>query len=141
MVETIEILKRAKALSYNAPLSSEIKNNGLKAMEKALLDNTDAILLANAKDVENAKGKVSDVMIDRLRLDKSRIEGMANGILEVAELPDPVGSSLEETKHKNGMIITKTSIPFGVVAIIMKADLMLRLTRRLLALKAEMFVC
>lgn len=118
MVETIEILKRAKALSYNAPLSSETKNNGLKAMAKALLDNADEILLANSKDVENAKGKVSDVMIDRLRLDKSRISGMANGILEVAELPDPVGSSLEETKHKNGMIITKTSIPFGVVAII-----------------------
>ena len=118
MVETIEILKRAKAVSCNAPLSTETKNNGLKAMAKALLDNTDAILLANAKDVENAKGSVSDVMIDRLRLDKSRIEGMAKGILEVAELPDPVGSVLEKTNHKNGMCITKTSIPFGVVAII-----------------------
>ena len=118
MVETIEILKRAKAVSYNVPLSTETKNNGLKAMAKALLDNTDAILLANANDVENAKGSVSDVMIDRLRLDKSRIEGMAKGILEVAELPDPVGSVLEKTHHKNGMCITKTSIPFGVVAII-----------------------
>lgn len=118
MVETIEILKRAKAVSYNAPLSTEIKNNGLKAMAKALLDNTKEILLANAKDVENAKGNVSDVMIDRLRLDESRIEGMAKGILEVAELSDPVGSVLEETHHKNGMCITKTSIPFGVVAII-----------------------
>ena len=118
MVETIEILKRAKAVSYNAPLSTEIKNNGLKAMAKALLDNTDAILLANAKDVENARDNVSEVMIDRLRLDENRIEGMAKGILEVAELPDPVGSVLEKTQHKNGMCITKTSIPFGVVAII-----------------------
>lgn len=118
MVTTSEILKIAKAVSFNAPLSTEIKNKALKAMAKSLIDNSDDILNANLKDVENAKGNVSDVMIDRLRLDKSRIEGMANGILEVAELPDPVGSVIEKTCHKNGMTIEKTSIPFGVVAII-----------------------
>ncbi len=118
MIETCELLKKAKAVSQNAPLSTELKNKALKAMAKALIDNTDAILTANASDVEKAKGNVSDVMIDRLRLDKGRIEGMAQGILEVAELPDPVGAVIEKTYHKNGMIIEKTSIPFGVVAII-----------------------
>lgn len=118
MVTTSEILKIAKAVTLNAPLSTEIKNKALKAMAKSLIDNSDDILNANLKDVDNAKGNVSDVMIDRLRLDKSRIEGMANGILEVAELPDPVGSVIEKTCHKNGMTIEKTSIPFGVVAII-----------------------
>ncbi len=118
MILTSELLKTAKAVSKNAPLPTEIKNKALKSMAKALLENTDDILNANSIDVENAKGKVNEVMIDRLKLDKSRIEGMANGILEVAELPDYVGAVIEKTCHKNGMTIEKTSIPFGVVAII-----------------------
>lgn len=118
MTDTIEILKRAKEISLNKPLETEIKNTALLKMAECLVDSADEILLANAKDVENAKGKIADVMIDRLRLDFDRIKAMAKGISEVAALPDPVGETLLETKHQNGLIIKKVSIPFGVVAII-----------------------
>ena len=118
MITTKEILKKAKAVSVLAPLCTDDKNRALKAMAAALLENADSILEANSIDVKAAEGTVSPVMIDRLRLDKSRIEGMANGILEVSELPDPVGAVLQRTTHKNGLLIEKTSVPFGVVAII-----------------------
>lgn len=118
MTDTIEILKRAKAVSLNKPLETEIKNNALLKMAECLVDSADEILLANAKDVENAKGKIADVMIDRLRLDLDRIKAMAKGMKDVAALPDPVGETLLETKHPNGLNIKKVSIPFGVVAII-----------------------
>ena len=118
MITTKELLLRAKKASKNAPLKEEIKNKALKAMADSLLKNSDSILKANCEDIERARGTVSDVMIDRLRLTPERIEGMAKGILEVAELPDPVGNVIEKTAHKNGLIIEKTSVPFGVVAII-----------------------
>lgn len=118
MITTNEILRKAKAVSLSAPLSTEVKNNALKAMAMALVENTEDILAANLLDVEAARGSVSEVMIDRLKLDVSRINAMAKGIIEVAELPDPVGKVLETTVHKNGMTIEKTSVPFGVVAII-----------------------
>ena len=118
MILTAELLKKAKAVSGSAPLCTEDKNHALRAMADALIKNSDEILAANAKDVEAARENVSPVMIDRLCLDKSRIEGMAKGILEVAELPDPVGRVIESTSHKNGLVIEKTSVPFGVVAII-----------------------
>ena len=118
MITTKELLLRAKKASKNAPLKEEIKNKALKAMADSLLKNSDSILKANCEDIERARGTVSDVMIDRLRLTPERIEGMAKGILEVAELPDPVGNVIEKTAHKNGLIIEKTSVPIGVVAII-----------------------
>ena len=118
MTDTIDILKRAKAASLNKPLETQIKNTALLKMAECLVDSADEILLANAKDVENAKGKIADVMIDRLRLDFDRIKAMAKGIKDVAALPDPVGETLLETKHPKGLIIKKVSIPFGVVAII-----------------------
>ena len=118
MTDTIEILKRAKEISLNKPLETQIKNTALLKMADCLINSSEEILLANAKDVENAKGKIADVMIDRLRLDFDRIKAMAKGISEVAALPDPVGETLLETKHQNGLIIKKVSIPFGVVAII-----------------------
>ena len=118
MTETIELLKRAKEVSKKPPLSTELKNKALKCMADALILNCDKILAANKQDVDKAKGTVSEVMIDRLKLTKERIEGMAKGILEVAELNDPVGAVLARTEHKNGLIIEKTSVPFGVVAII-----------------------
>ncbi len=118
MISTYDLLKKAKAVSFNAPLSTEVKNNALKAMADALISHADEILKANAMDVEKARGVVSDVMIDRLQLSTERIKGMANGILEVAMLPDSVGSVVATTTHKNGLVIEKTLVPFGVVAII-----------------------
>lgn len=98
--------------------SSAEKNRALLAMADALIEEKENILAANAKDVEAARGTVSDVMIDRLSLSASRIEGMANGIRDVVSLPDPVGKVLSSEERPNGLLIEKVSVPLGVVAII-----------------------
>ena len=114
-----QMLTAAQAAKMEiAQLTTEEKNAALLAMAQALLDNTDAILQANAQDMEAAKGTVSDVMLDRLQLTKARIEGMAEGIRQVAKLPDPVGNILEEYTRSDGLVIQKTSVPIGVIAII-----------------------
>ena len=118
MITTQELLIRAKTISRKAPLCTEVKNKAIKAMANSLIDSTNEILEANSRDVANAKGNISDVMIDRLRLTVERIRAMADGMLQVAELQDPVGRVIDRTTHKNGMEICKTSVPFGVVAII-----------------------
>ena len=101
-----------------AQLTTEQKNKALLAMAQALLQNANRILDANAQDMAAAKGTVSDVMLDRLQLTQARIEGMAEGIRQVAELPDPVGNVLEEYTRSDGLVIQKTSVPIGVIAII-----------------------
>ena len=116
---TAEILKGAKeAKALLSSLSASEKNNALLAMAKALMEEKESILHANEKDVEAAKGVVSDVMIDRLRLTEERLEGMAKGIRDVALLPDPVGRILDRKFRPNGLVIEKVSVPLGVVAII-----------------------
>lgn len=116
---TLDILKQAKAAgSELAKLSLEDKNNALLAMADALEENCSAILEENKKDVEAARGKITDVMIDRLSLDKSRIKGMADGIRDVVKLPDPVGRVLDREELPNGLVVEKTAVPMGVVAII-----------------------
>ena len=118
MTETSVILERARTASYEAPLSTDKKNFVLLNMADALVSHTDNILSANETDLKNAEGKISEVMLDRLRLDKGRIAAMAEGIREVAKLPDPVGRVLSETTRENGLLIKKVSVPLGVVAII-----------------------
>ncbi len=116
---TAEILKGAKeAKALLSSLSSSEKNKALLAMAEALIEEKDYILSMNAKDVEAAKGSVSDVMIDRLRLTEERLEGMAKGIREVTALADPVGKVLGREVRPNGLVIEKVSVPLGVVAII-----------------------
>lgn len=116
---TLDILKQAKAAkSELAKLGSEDKNNALLAMADALRENCAAILEENKKDVEAARGKITDVMIDRLSLDEGRIKGMADGIRDVVKLPDPVGRVLSRVELSNGLIVEKTAVPMGVVAII-----------------------
>lgn len=116
---TLDILKQAKAAkSELAKLGSEDKNNALLAMADALRKNCAAILEENKKDVEAARGKITDVMIDRLSLDEGRINGMADGIRDVVKLPDPVGRVLSRVELSNGLIVEKTAVPMGVVAII-----------------------
>lgn len=116
---TLDILKQAKAAkSELAKLGSENKNNALLAMADALWENCAAILEENKKDVEAARGKITDVMIDRLSLDEGRIKGMADGIRDVVKLPDPVGRVLSRVELSNGLIVEKTAVPMGVVAII-----------------------
>ena len=119
MKPTKEILKEAKAAkSALSSLSAEEKNEALLKMAESLVLSCDKILEENKKDLADAKGKISDVMLDRLALSKERIEGMSNGIKEVVLLPDPVGRVLERVERPNGLIIEKTSIPLGVTAII-----------------------
>ncbi len=119
MKSTIDILKEAKSVkSVLCSLSTEKKNEALLNMADALIENAEDILKENAKDLENAKGKISDVMLDRLALSKERIEGMAEGIRQVAALQDPVGEVLDRVERPSGIVVEKTAVPMGVVAII-----------------------
>lgn len=117
-MNTQEILIQAKRESNKAPYSTEEKSTALKAMAKALIDHTDDILSKNKIDIENAKNKISEVMLDRLYLDASRIQDMAKGILDVSKLPDPTGRILSTHTLENGLIVNKISVPMGVIAII-----------------------
>lgn len=116
MKTMLEQAKKAKA--QVAALRSDEKNAALHAMADALVEAEGEILAANALDMEAARGHISEVMLDRLRLTRERIAGMAQGIREVAELPDPVGRILEEHTRPDGLLIQKTSVPMGVIAII-----------------------
>jgi len=116
MITMLTAAKAAKAQITR--LTAEEKNAALYAMADALMQNEAAILAANALDLEAAKGTVSDVMLDRLALNADRIAGMAKGIREVAQLPDPVGHIIEEHTRADGLLIQKKSVPMGVIAII-----------------------
>jgi len=114
-----EMLKKAKAAKTAVcTLTTEQKNQALEAMAAALMNNEGKILAANALDIENVPSTISKVMIDRLMLNPARIKGMAQGILDVVKLPDPVGLLLEEHTRADGLNIKKVSVPMGVVAII-----------------------
>ena len=118
---TQEILEAARAAKTVVALaSSETRTHALWAMSDWLChpENMEAILAANAEDLAAAKGHISDVMLDRLALTEERIGAMARGILEVAALPDPVGRVLKRVERPNGLVIEKTAVPMGVIAII-----------------------
>ena len=116
---TQELLREAKAAKPKlATLTSQEKNQALLAMAQALVEQTDAILAANAQDLAAARGTMSEVMLDRLALDAGRIQGMAEGIRQVAALEDPVGKILRTVTRPNGLIIQKRAVPMGVIAII-----------------------
>ena len=113
------MLENAKAAKAQvAKLTTQEKNDALLAMADALLSHQEAILAANAADLEAAKGTVAQVMLDRLLLNEQRIAAMAQGIREVAALPDPVGRTLAERTRPDGLKIQKVSVPMGVIAII-----------------------
>ena len=116
---TLEQMKTAKTV---APLlacaDTQLKNRALLAMAQALLDRTADILSANAVDMAKAQGQISTVMLDRLALNESRIAAMAEGIRQVAALPDPVGEVLATERRPNGLVIEKTAVALGVIAII-----------------------
>ena len=118
---TQEILEAARsAKSALALADNTARNAALLGMASALCsaDDQAAILAANAEDMAAAKGHISDVMLDRLALTAPRIEAMAQGIREVAALPDPVGRVLNRVERPNGLVIEKTAVPMGVIAII-----------------------
>ena len=131
------MLTAAKAAKFSVTaLTTEQKNAALEAMAQALIDNQDTILAANAMDIENATGKVPQVMLDRLLLTADRIAGMAKGIREVAALPDPVGHLLERHTRADGLQIDKISVPMGVIAIIYESRPNVTSDAAALALKA-----
>ena len=117
MLETL--LKNAKAAKPEiAALDRARKDAALSAMADALIAREAEILRANRADLDAAAGTISEVMLDRLRLTPERIAGMAQGIRDVAALPDPVGTLLEEHTRADGLNIQKVAVPMGVVAII-----------------------
>ena len=116
---TMEILSAAKnAAPALGGKTAEEKNQALLAMADSLKAHCADILSANALDVEAAKGKISDVMIDRLTLTESRIADMAEGIRQVAALPDPVGRTIRTVERPNGLVIERIGVAMGVIAII-----------------------
>ena len=119
MSSTTELLKKAKeTVRLMRSVSDERINEALLRMADALIENTEKILKANEADIENARDKISPVMIDRLRLTSERICGMADGIREITKLPSPLGKRLKRVERPNGLIIDKVTVPMGVIAII-----------------------
>ena len=134
---TQELLQKAKgAKTAMALADTETKNRALTGMADALLTHQDGILAANQLDLDAARGTISEVMLDRLALTPDRIAGMARGIREVAELPDPVGAVLNRVERPSGILVEKTAVPMGVIAIIYESRPNVTSDAAALALKA-----
>ena len=134
---TLELLEKVRASKGAMSLAdTETKNNALLAMADALMEHQQAILTANQADLEAARGTVSEVMLDRLALSPERIAGMAQGIREVAALPDPVGAVLQRVERPSGIVVEKTAVPMGVIAIIYESRPNVTSDAAALALKA-----
>ena len=134
---THELLQKANAAKGAMALAdTETKNRALLAMADALIAHAGAILSANVQDLEAARGTVSEVMLDRLALSGDRVADMARGIREAAALPDPVGAILSRVERPNGLVIQKTAVPMGVIAIIYESRPNVTSDAAALALKA-----
>lgn len=119
MKTTQQIMEDAKRVSPILSMTdTETKNKALFAMADALVESAEAILCANHIDMDKARGKISEVMLDRLALTESRIHAMAEGIRAVAGLPDPCGKVLSTHVREDGLRIEKVAVPLGVIAII-----------------------
>lgn len=121
MISMLEELgKKASAAKYEVQkLRTEEKNKALEAVAGALTEEKDSILAANAVDIKNGEEKgMNSGLLDRLRLTKERIDKMAEGLLQIVKLPDPVGEILENFERPNGLLIEKKRVPMGVIGII-----------------------
>ena len=114
--EQLALAKSAKKSINTA--STALKNQAWEAMASQLLKATEAILAANQIDMEAARDKISEVMLDRLFLDQERIVGMAQGIRALIDLPDPIGEVLDTEVLENGLEIQKVRVAMGVIGII-----------------------
>lgn len=119
-MDFIELRDRAKAAkAFMNGLNTEAKNNVLFEVAKNLVADSDDIIAANELDIQRAvENNMHPGLVDRLKLDTKRIEAMAEGVKQVADLDDPVGLLLDTYTHANGMIIEKVSVPMGVIGII-----------------------
>ncbi len=134
---TLEILQQAKAVAPTLlTVSTSQKNRALMCMAEALETETEDILQANGLDLEAAREHISPVMLDRLALSADRIRAMADGIRQVAQLPDPVGRARRRVERPNGMVIEQVGVPMGVVAIIYESRPNVTSDAAALALKA-----
>ena len=115
---TLELLQKTRAAMGSIAAGAEKKNALLLAMADSLEAHCAEILAANAEDMAAACGRITDVMLDRLKLDENRIAGMANGIRDTVRLPDHTGRVLSEVVRPNGIIIDKVQVPLGLIAII-----------------------
>ena len=126
-MSTYELVKAKAAAAKKAAgklaiTSTAIKNKAMLAMAQALLDKQEEILAANAVDMEAAAAKgMKTSMLDRLKLTPERIAGMAEGLEQVAALPDPIGNVVGGSRLANGLSITKVRVPLGVIGIIYEA--------------------
>ena len=134
---TAQLLTAVRSAKTQMALADTLtKNQALLAMAQALEEHTEEILAANALDLEQARETVSSVMLDRLALSPERIADMAEGIRQVAALPNPVGEILSTTTLPNGLTVRKTSVPMGVIAIIYESRPNVTSDAAALALKA-----
>jgi glutamate-5-semialdehyde dehydrogenase len=136
MRSTHDILVETRAALPALTASRERKNTALAAIADRLLAEQDSILAANQLDIEASRDKYGSVMIDRLTLTPERIAGMAQGVREVAALPDPEGQVIRRVERPNGLVIEKTSVPLGVVAIIFESRPNVTSDAAVLALKS-----
>jgi glutamate-5-semialdehyde dehydrogenase len=120
-IKTLALQCRDAATAI-ASLPAEAKNALLRAMADALLADEALILAANARDIEAAAAKgIGSAMLDRLRLDTARLQGIAAAVREVAELPDPVGQVTRAYDRPNGIHVERVRVPLGVIAMIYEA--------------------
>jgi glutamate-5-semialdehyde dehydrogenase len=127
--------KQASSVLYNC--STKEKNTLLKAINARLHSETPAILAANKKDLKNAAASgLSEVLTDRLTLNKKRIDQMIDGVKDVIKLPDPVGKVFEESKRPNGLLIRKMRVPLGAVGIIYESRPNVTIDASVLCLKS-----
>lgn len=131
-----QLLRAAQVKRTLAGTSAQRKNQALLAMADALLRHGPEILNANKRDMEQAEKTLSEAMLDRLALNESRIAAMAAGIREAAQLPDPVGQVTERVERSNGLIIERTAVPMGVIAVIYESRPNVTSDAAALALKA-----
>ena len=136
MKNTHDILVETRAALPALTVSRERKNAALEAIACRLLAEQEEILAANREDVEASRDKYGEVMLDRLTLTPDRIAGMAQGVREVAALPDPEGRVLRRVERPNGLVIEKVSVPLGVIAIIYESRPNVTSDAAVLALKS-----
>src|SRR4030042_2525897 len=114
--KAVEAREGARTL---AKASAKLKNDALVKMAEALQKRSGELIVENKKDIKFAQGKgLSKALIDRLTLNEKRISEMAQGLIEVSALPDPVGEIIKMRKRPNGMTVGKMRVPIGVIGII-----------------------
>ena len=119
----VKIAQNAREASLELnQLNTETKNAILHDLSVLVIENKDALICENQKDIDKAPDfNLSDAMVDRLRFDDKRIQAMVEGIQQVIDLPDPVGNVLESNTRPNGILIEKTQVPIGVIGIIFES--------------------